>query len=132
AHRAASVRGEVGTLEVGDFDVADVDRTRGGREDRRQHRQQRRLATATRAEQQREIPARDVEVEVIEGPHDGAAARVLHREVAHPDVGHHLPPNATAGSVESARRTPAMLARTPTRMLITMSCTTPATPSSEG
>ena len=64
-------------------------------------------------------PVRDVEIERVDRPHLVAAARVLHREVAHDEARHHAPPNASAGSTPTARRSPARLASVPTTMAIT-------------
>ena len=85
-----------------------------GREDRRRgtraasscHTRSARAATRAR-------PARNVEVEAVDRPHRVPAARVLDDEVADLEVGHHAPPNASAGSTVMARRKPARLASEP-------------------
>ena len=111
---------ERGAGEAGDLDAAHVDGAGRRSEERCHRREQGRLAASARTEQQRELARHDVEVELVDGPHRVPAARVLDGQVAQAHVGHQAPPNASAGSVVTARRAPIVLARSPTTTATTI------------
>src|SRR5262249_24297626 len=90
------------------------DRAAGRAEQRCERRQQRRLAAAARAEAQHELPVLDVEIELVDRPHEVAAARILERHVVQREGRHHCRPNASAGSTCTARRRPTDAATSPT------------------
>ena len=107
-----------------DVDVAEFDTAGGRAEYPAEARQQRRLPTPAGAQQNHQRPGPHVEVTPVDGPHGVSAPAVLDDEVADVEITHrHGPPNATAGSTVTARRSPATLARRPITTAITGSST---------
>src|SRR5829696_6520778 len=119
----APVLGQGGPAEGGHLDLAHPDGARHGPQDRGQRRQQGRLARAAGAQQQYQFARGDLQVQVVDGADEVAAAGVFDGEVTDVDPVHHGPPKASAGWTPTARRSPAALATSPTST---------ATPSSRG
>ena len=113
ADPAPAVVVESAPVELGHLDAVEPHASSLGAENRGQHRQQRRLAAAARAQQHRELSAADVDRQAVDGAHDISAAGVLHHQVA-AQKAHRDPAKDRAGSTPTARRRPMKLASTPT------------------